>query len=98
MPAQRRDCLPPALRAALGLTDDPDDFIVWTDDDYGDDGDRETPPVPVSRIPDAHSAVLLRPRSPPATPGAATPAAASATSRGRSPSGSSPRFRARTRC
>ena len=59
VPAQRRDCLPEAMRASLGVTDDPDDFIVWTDDEYGDDGDRETPPVPVSRIPDAHSARLL---------------------------------------
>jgi beta-lactamase superfamily II metal-dependent hydrolase len=60
VPAQRRDCLPAAVRASLGVTDDPDDFIVWSDDDYGDDGDRDTPPVPVSRIPDAHSSKLLR--------------------------------------
>lgn len=60
VPAQRRDCLPPPVRESLGVTDDPDDFIVFSDDDYGDDGDRETPPVPVSRIPDAHSFTLLR--------------------------------------
>jgi beta-lactamase superfamily II metal-dependent hydrolase len=60
LPAQRRDCLPAAMRASLGVTDDPDDFIVWSDDEYGDDGDRDTPPVPVSRIPDAHSSTLLR--------------------------------------
>ena len=59
VPAQRRDCLPEAMRASLVVTDDPDDFIVWTDDEYGDDGDRETPPVPVSRIPDVHPPGLL---------------------------------------
>jgi beta-lactamase superfamily II metal-dependent hydrolase len=40
VPHQRLDCLPAALRTALPDTDDPDQFIVWSDEIYGDrDGD-----------------------------------------------------------
>jgi hypothetical protein len=59
VPPQRRDCLPDALRARLGHTDDPDDFIVWSDAVYGDvDGDHLAE-LPVSRIPDGNSAQLV---------------------------------------
>jgi beta-lactamase superfamily II metal-dependent hydrolase len=57
VPSQQRDCLPAALRAALGTTEDPDGFIVWSDDGYGErDGGQ---PVAVSRVPDGRSADLL---------------------------------------
>jgi beta-lactamase superfamily II metal-dependent hydrolase len=60
VPPLRLDCLPPELRRTLGQTDDADDFIVWSDDAYGDqDGDRIAE-LPVSRIPDGKSADLLR--------------------------------------
>jgi beta-lactamase superfamily II metal-dependent hydrolase len=59
VPHQRLDCLPAALRTALPDTDDPDQFIVWSDEIYGDrDGDG-LPELPVSRIPDGRSAALV---------------------------------------
>jgi beta-lactamase superfamily II metal-dependent hydrolase len=60
VPPLRLDCLPPNLRQTLGQTEDADDFIVWSDDAYGDrDADRIAE-LPVSRIPDGKSADLLR--------------------------------------
>jgi beta-lactamase superfamily II metal-dependent hydrolase len=60
VPPLRLDSLPPELRRALGRTDDADDFIVWSDDPYGDrDGDRVAE-LPVSRIPDGKSPELIR--------------------------------------
>jgi beta-lactamase superfamily II metal-dependent hydrolase len=59
VPSVRTDVLPPDLRRALARNDDNDDFIVWSDDRYGDlDGDRIAE-LPVSRIPDAKSAAML---------------------------------------
>ena len=59
VPAQRLDCLPPRLRAGIGNTDDPDNFIVWSDDVYGDrDGDG-LPELPVSRIPDGRTSSVV---------------------------------------
>lgn len=59
VPALRLDCLGPKLRLAIPESPDPDDFIVWSDDAYGDvDGDG-LPELPVSRVPDAYSAALL---------------------------------------
>lgn len=59
VPSQRLDCLPTPLRQQLGHTNDPDDFLVWNDDAYGDrDGDL-MPELPVSRVPDGKSAELL---------------------------------------
>jgi beta-lactamase superfamily II metal-dependent hydrolase len=59
VPSHRRDALPPRLRQQLGRTEDPDDFIVWSDEAYGDlDGDAIAE-VPVSRIPDGRSPELL---------------------------------------
>lgn len=62
IPAQLLDTLTPALRRRLStsaLGADPDAFIVWSDDVYGDrDGDG-LPELPVSRIPDGKSAEVL---------------------------------------
>lgn len=56
------DVLPGKLRAQLGsqvTQNDGDDFVVWTDEPYGDiDGDRIAE-RPVSRIPDARDSVLF---------------------------------------
>lgn len=59
IPAQRRDALPPSVRARVGASSDPDNFTVWSDAVYGDvDGDG-LGELPVSRIPDGRSARLV---------------------------------------
>ncbi len=59
VPANILDVLPPALRQELGHTNDPDDFVVFSDDLYGcTDGDSVAE-LPVSRIPDAGSSELM---------------------------------------
>jgi hypothetical protein len=61
VPSERLDTLPPSLRTSIGANsrNDPDDFIVWSDQTYGDlDGDLLAD-VPVSRIPDGHTARLI---------------------------------------
>jgi hypothetical protein len=60
MPAERRDCLPSDLRRELPPNDDPDNFIVWSDDLYGQPGADGLPRLPVSRIPDGKSGELVR--------------------------------------
>jgi beta-lactamase superfamily II metal-dependent hydrolase len=60
IPHQRLDCLTSELRAQVGDSGDPDMFVVWSDDVYGDvDGDG-LPELPVSRIPDGRSATLVQ--------------------------------------
>jgi hypothetical protein len=59
VPAQRLDSLPPDLRQRIGRTDDFDDFIVWSDDAYGDRDGDQIAELPVSRIPDGKSAPLV---------------------------------------
>ncbi len=54
------DCLPAELRAAVTDNSDADDFVVWSDDPFGDRDGDEMPELPVSRIPDAKSAALVR--------------------------------------
>jgi hypothetical protein len=73
LPAQKLDVLDPALRSTLGAaTNDADNFIIWSDDIYGDrDGDG-LPEVPVSRIPDAQSAALVAAALHAGTPAAGT--------------------------
>lgn len=61
VPSERYDTLPPSLRASIGPSamNDPDNFIVWSDQSYGDlDGDHLAD-VPVSRIPDGHTARVV---------------------------------------
>jgi hypothetical protein len=59
LPAQRLDALDPGLRSSLSSRSDPDNFIVWSDDIYGDrDGDG-LPELPVSRIPDGKASRFL---------------------------------------
>lgn len=59
VPAQRLDCLPPALRNAMTRRDDLDNYIIWSDDVYGDKDGDEWPELPVSRIPDAKNAAMF---------------------------------------
>lgn len=59
VPSLRVDVLSPALRSTVDVDSDADYFIVWSDDGYGDiDGDT-MPELPVSRVPDGHSANVL---------------------------------------
>jgi beta-lactamase superfamily II metal-dependent hydrolase len=59
VPAQRVDCLPPRLRQRFDDNSDADDFIVWSDDAYGDREGNSLPELPVSRIPDGRSSELF---------------------------------------
>jgi beta-lactamase superfamily II metal-dependent hydrolase len=60
VPSLRLDVLSPALRQRIGSNDDPDDFVVWSDELYASlDGDTVAD-LPISRIPDGRSAALLR--------------------------------------
>jgi beta-lactamase superfamily II metal-dependent hydrolase len=59
VPSQRVDCLPATLRSRVSGNGDADNFIVWSDEIYGDaDGDL-LPELPVSRIPDGNRAQLV---------------------------------------
>ena len=73
VPSSRFDCLSSQLRSRIDVTDDPDQFIIWSDGPYGDvegDGVQE---LPVSRLPDLGSADFLATvlGRPPAAPSAA---------------------------
>ena len=60
IPPDSVDVLSAAHRQAVDPRYDPDRFLVWSDDFYGDlDGDN-LPEIPVSRIPDGRYAPLLR--------------------------------------
>ena len=51
--AEPVDALPSALRSRLPKRQrDPDNFVVWSDDPFGDPDLRGLPSIPVSRIPD----------------------------------------------
>lgn len=59
LPAQIYDVLPAGLRPRVAARNDPDQFIVWSDQRYGDlDGDG-LGEVPVSRVPDCASAAFV---------------------------------------
>ena len=60
VPSTRMDCIPAEIRSKLGVTGDPDDFIVWSDDAFGDADNDQFPELPVSRIPDGRDGGLLR--------------------------------------
>jgi hypothetical protein len=61
LPSQRVDVLDPPLRAAIGLRvdEEPDNFIVWSDEIYGDADHDGLPELPVTRVPDGRSAPFL---------------------------------------
>ncbi len=61
LPSQTLDVLDPGLRQTLGAqsANDGDNFVVWSDAVYGDVNGDTLEEVPVTRIPDAHSAALL---------------------------------------
>ena len=62
VPSQRVDVLDPALRAQIprqAIIEDRDEFIVWSDDMWGDVDGEGMPDYPVSRIPDGHYAALV---------------------------------------
>jgi beta-lactamase superfamily II metal-dependent hydrolase len=59
VPSQILDSLSPSLRRRVGTTGDPDNFIVWNDEVYGDIDNDLLPELPVSRIPDAHSSYVV---------------------------------------
>ncbi|HSK77947.1 MAG TPA: MBL fold metallo-hydrolase [Thermoanaerobaculia bacterium] len=60
IPPDSVDVLSATHRRAVDPRYDPDGFLVWCDDFYGDlDGD-DLPEIPVSRIPDGRYAPLLR--------------------------------------
>jgi hypothetical protein len=60
VPSVRVDCLPANLRALVGGNGDADQFIVWSDDAYGDIDADNAPELAVSRIPDGKSPDLVR--------------------------------------
>jgi beta-lactamase superfamily II metal-dependent hydrolase len=58
-PSQRVDVLDQQLRGSLNarlVARDPDGFVVWSDDAYGDKEPDGVPELPVSRVPDARLA------------------------------------------
>jgi hypothetical protein len=59
VPSLRYDTIPADLRARLVDANDPDDFVVWSDQIYGDTNGDDLGDLPVSRIPDGRSAVLV---------------------------------------
>ena len=59
VPLQKLDCLPPDVRRRVDGSEDPDGFIVWSDDIYGDSDGDGLPELPVSRVPDGKSAELV---------------------------------------
>jgi beta-lactamase superfamily II metal-dependent hydrolase len=62
VPSQRVDVLDTNLRSQLSaglIANDPDSFVVWSDDAYGDREPDGIPELPVSRIPDARFAPLF---------------------------------------
>jgi beta-lactamase superfamily II metal-dependent hydrolase len=62
VPSQRVDVLDAGLRASIprsAIVEDRDEFIVWSDDMWGDVDGGGMPDFPVSRIPDARTASLL---------------------------------------
>ena len=63
VPSARMDVLDATLRRSMAIGDvnsDPDHFIVWSDQLYGDTDHDQLAELPVSRIPDGHSASILR--------------------------------------
>jgi len=60
LPAQYVDCLPGDIRRKVEPQVDPwDDFLLWSDDVYGDLDSDIVPEFPVSRIPDGNDIDLM---------------------------------------
>lgn len=59
VPPDSVDVLSAAHRRAIDPRYDPDRFLVWSDDFYGDLDDDDFPEIPVSRVPDGRSSRLL---------------------------------------
>lgn len=61
VPSQRVDVLDSNLRQRIGarVNSEPDRFLVWSDEGYGDTDADSMPELPVTRIPDARSAQFL---------------------------------------
>lgn len=60
LPAEPVDALPTALRARMPRRQrDADNYVVWSDDPFGDPDMRGLPSLPVSRIPDVAGQGLL---------------------------------------
>ncbi|HET6669358.1 MAG TPA: MBL fold metallo-hydrolase [Pyrinomonadaceae bacterium] len=59
VPALSLKCLTADLERRLAANDDPDGFVVWSDDIYGVRGSSGRLELPVSRIPDGKSAQLV---------------------------------------
>ena len=60
VPAVRTDVVPTAVRRAFAANNDADNFVVWSDQSYGDIDADGIPDKPVSRIPDGGSYDLVR--------------------------------------
>lgn len=59
VPSHRLDAIGAEVRDALSHSGDSDNFIVWSDDPYGDRDGDVIPELPVSRVPDGGSADLM---------------------------------------
>lgn len=59
VPALIYDVLPPDLRRRISARRDPDQFVVWSDQQYGDTDGDGLGELPVSRIPDGSSGEFL---------------------------------------
>ena len=64
VPPRRLDSIGDAIRAKLEsdpeMGEDPDDFVVWSDEGFVDLNEDGRPEIPISRIPDGMSARLVR--------------------------------------
>jgi len=60
VPSIRLDALPASIRGHVAASGDPDEFIVWNDEAYGDRDADGLPELPVSRVPDGRSGALLQ--------------------------------------
>jgi beta-lactamase superfamily II metal-dependent hydrolase len=59
VPSLRLDALSPDLRRQIALNDDPDDFVVWSDETYASTDGDTVADLPISRVPDGRSARFL---------------------------------------
>jgi hypothetical protein len=60
VPSQRVLCVPAELQSRVLFSNEPDGFVVWNDDVYGDVDFDSWPELPVSRVPDARSLAFMK--------------------------------------